>query len=276
VKYFLKVESGTFEGYKFDYVFTTRDNGTGYYWDGLDSSRQLQGNGDDNETRTHADGTAESTVTDTNDETIPNNTTKKPKKKKKKKKTPATTAAALIPIEDMSPANNLAMESAVMNAMKRRNEYLVKHSHQQHPQLSSQPQHTHTPLALGTTKSNADKALAERAILMGETTIATAAKTSSIHQFKPDTCTGTATGTTLLQQELAKQGWEMAKDQSTQKPYYFCRGTGERTWECPISISAQTQTQSLPKGWKEATTAEGKAYYYHDNGTTVWTRPSTD
>ncbi len=41
VPYFLKAE--TFEGYKFDYIFTTRDRGTGYYWDGMDSMRKELG-----------------------------------------------------------------------------------------------------------------------------------------------------------------------------------------------------------------------------------------
>ena len=39
--YFLASE--IFTGWKFDYVFTTRDRGTGYYWDGIDSLKKLQG-----------------------------------------------------------------------------------------------------------------------------------------------------------------------------------------------------------------------------------------
>ncbi|EEC46019.1 predicted protein [Phaeodactylum tricornutum CCAP 1055/1] len=33
----------TFQGWKFDYVFTTRDRKSGYYWDGTDSVKQLRG-----------------------------------------------------------------------------------------------------------------------------------------------------------------------------------------------------------------------------------------
>ncbi len=40
-KYFIKTETGTFEGWKEDYIFTTRDRGTGYYWDGMDSLKKL-------------------------------------------------------------------------------------------------------------------------------------------------------------------------------------------------------------------------------------------
>jgi hypothetical protein len=40
VKYF--IPSPSFSGWKEDYVFTTRDRGTGYYWDGTDSLKKLQ------------------------------------------------------------------------------------------------------------------------------------------------------------------------------------------------------------------------------------------
>jgi len=41
-EYFIK--SSTFQGWKFDYIFTTRpDRGTGYFWDGTDSIKQLRG-----------------------------------------------------------------------------------------------------------------------------------------------------------------------------------------------------------------------------------------
>lgn len=38
-QYFIKY--GTFEGKKYDYVFMTKDRGTGYYWDGMDSYYRL-------------------------------------------------------------------------------------------------------------------------------------------------------------------------------------------------------------------------------------------
>ena len=38
-QYFFKAD--TFNGWKEDYVFTTRDSGLGYYWDGMDSLRKL-------------------------------------------------------------------------------------------------------------------------------------------------------------------------------------------------------------------------------------------
>jgi len=70
-KYFIK--AATFGGWKEDYVFTTRDRGTGYYWDGMDSIKKLEGK--------------DSVSADTSESTqiTSNQTTKKAKKKKKKK-----------------------------------------------------------------------------------------------------------------------------------------------------------------------------------------------
>lgn len=40
-QYYIAAE--TFKGWKFDYIFTTRDKRTGYYWDGTDSIKKLNG-----------------------------------------------------------------------------------------------------------------------------------------------------------------------------------------------------------------------------------------
>ena len=37
------IPSPNFNGWKKDYIFTTRDYGTGYYWDGMDSARESLG-----------------------------------------------------------------------------------------------------------------------------------------------------------------------------------------------------------------------------------------
>ena len=75
VPYFIQTE--TFEGYKFDYVFTTKDlRGTGYYWDGMDSMKKEMGLAP-----TH------SSLADNNDDTkieSSQSTTKRKKKKRKK------------------------------------------------------------------------------------------------------------------------------------------------------------------------------------------------
>jgi hypothetical protein len=41
-EYFLPIK--TFQGWKFDYIFTTRpERGTGYFWDGMDSVKKIRG-----------------------------------------------------------------------------------------------------------------------------------------------------------------------------------------------------------------------------------------
>ena len=102
-KYFIKAE--TFEGVKFDYVFTTRDRGTGYYWDGTDSLKKLNGTGDFPETP--QDEASEGGALEQE---------KKPKKKKRKKK-PAASAPVIVD----DPNNPLEQ---VASAIRRRNEAL--------------------------------------------------------------------------------------------------------------------------------------------------------
>jgi hypothetical protein len=98
-KYYIAATA--FEGWKFDYVFTTRDRGTGYYWDGHDSIKKL--NGEELPEATEAS----SEVVMEQDE--------KPKRKKKKEKE----AAAPVIVDDP----NNPMEQ-VANAIRRRNEAL--------------------------------------------------------------------------------------------------------------------------------------------------------
>lgn len=118
-EYFIKAK--TFEGFKFDYVFTTRDTyGTGYYWEGKDSLKELNGNlpgwaskrdsseGDEDDTGAELNKQQhrqQETSTETTE-------AGKPKKKKRKK-------AAPVIVED--PNNPLEQ---VQEAIRRRNERL--------------------------------------------------------------------------------------------------------------------------------------------------------
>lgn len=95
-KYYIAAE--TFEGWKFDYIFTTRDRGTGYYWDGTDSVKKMHG---------------EELPRETENEVVEQE--EKPKKKRKKQKQ----AVAPVIVEDP----NNPMEQ-VANAIRRRNEAL--------------------------------------------------------------------------------------------------------------------------------------------------------
>jgi hypothetical protein len=85
-EYFIRAQ--TFQGWKFDYIFTTRtERGTGYFWDGTDSIKKLRG-------ELSAEEHPSCDITDQKkDENIRNavleeegeNSSLKPKKKKRKK-----------------------------------------------------------------------------------------------------------------------------------------------------------------------------------------------
>ena len=74
-KYYIKAE--TFGGWKEDYVFTTRDRGTGYFWDGMDSVKKLKG--------ASLPGTENASSLNKDDAEQPAKKVKKKKKKKDKK-----------------------------------------------------------------------------------------------------------------------------------------------------------------------------------------------
>ena len=80
-EYFIMAK--TFEGWKFDYVFTTRNGSTGYYWDGMDSIKKENGELKTTTTSTTTTTTTSEEPKSSNDETL---ATKKPKKKRKKDK----------------------------------------------------------------------------------------------------------------------------------------------------------------------------------------------
>lgn len=93
VDYFIR--SDTFAGYKFDYIFTTRDGRTGYYWDGLDSIKKLDSNssvgdndaGSESQSKSLSDkGRENESASQGTNEEPPKKKIKKDKDKKKKKK----------------------------------------------------------------------------------------------------------------------------------------------------------------------------------------------
>ena len=74
------IPSKTFEGWKFDYVFTTRNGTTGYYWDGMDSIKKENG---ELKTVEKSENNQTSSPSDTKD--TEKSAAKKSKKKKKQR-----------------------------------------------------------------------------------------------------------------------------------------------------------------------------------------------
>lgn len=189
-EYFIPAKA--FEGWKFDYIFTTRpDRGTGYFWDGMDSIKQLRGEVQDevvvDEEEQNSDRNKEVPLDDS-----------KPKKKKRKKQ------AGPVILEDP----NNPMEQ-VARLLQKRNQALA---------------------------GGGDPSL--------------------------------------------PAGWEATLDPTSGKTYYFCRATGERSWERPTVLPTAAKTSSdkkdedgLPDGWQSAKAITGKTYYYHSSGETRWETP---
>lgn len=103
-EYFIPAK--TFQGWKFNYIFTTRpDRGTGYFWDGMDAIKKLRGELTEEENGAAATNDVEG---DVNEEEA-----KKPKKKKRKK------SAGPVIVHD--PNNPMEQIAAVI---QRRNQML--------------------------------------------------------------------------------------------------------------------------------------------------------
>jgi hypothetical protein len=73
----------TFQGHKFDYIFTTKDKKTGYYWDGMDSVKKLDQGDSPADTSIHMKKQEKTSSSSAPTET--NSATEQPKKKKRKK-----------------------------------------------------------------------------------------------------------------------------------------------------------------------------------------------
>jgi len=192
-KYF--ISAPTFEGWKFDYVFTTRDRGTGYYWDGTDSVKKMNGTGDFPE---ESEQIKEVKAGDIAQE--------KPKKKKKRKKKHAATAPVIV-----DDPNN-PMEQ-VADAIRRRNEALSAPP----SALLGLPSGWETATDSGKTYYFC-RATGER---QWQRPTAPAAASSS-----QSACQATAA-------PPLPPGWSVAKDESTGKEYFY-HNNGETRWERPF------------------------------------------
>ena len=110
-EYFIQ-SAGEFKGYKFDYVFTTRDGRTGYYWDGMDSIKKLSG------IETDSDKVYQVTAENSGEQDP--STAEKPKKKKKSAKLAEPILTSIPTTGIMSPREMVA------NAIRQRQEAMSK------------------------------------------------------------------------------------------------------------------------------------------------------
>ena len=222
------IQADTFEGSKFDYVFTTRDRGTGYYWDGMDSMKKELG-----QLSTVPQATVSGDVDTTNDE-AGEDTSKLAKKKKQKKR---QREPSVVPESD--PYN--PMEQVAAAILRRK-------------QAMEAP-----PTALlgaSTTASDAIALGAGPAALLQSTTTTVNATTlepelvaagweSTVdpssgkrYYFRRDTNERSWTkpeiskSTTGNSDEQLPEGWKSTKDANSGKIYYF-HTTGKTSWTKP-------------------------------------------
>lgn len=239
VKYYFP--AATFEGWKEDYIFTTRERGTGYYWDGMDSLKKLRGEsvGPSNALNNNVQvdpGELYSEIT--NAET---KSKKKKSKKSKKEKRDAAQSSHHVIEDDV----NNPMEQ-ILNAMRRKTEILNLP-----PGSNSQILHE------------------TEAALTG--TISSTSKLQNLESTNDDE---------KLVAELAIYDWEVATDPNSGKRYYYSRKTGETQWNNPIDRLKNSSTNAssddkLPEGWRLAEDSVGRTYYYHrESGKTSWERPT--
>jgi len=201
MEYFLFAK--TFEGWKWDYVFTTKDGKTGYYWDGSDSLKRLNGElppdagtnvevagegANDDTTSSGIKRETADTAAATNNSSSSNNNNTKQKKKKRKLQAP-------VIVED--PNNPMEQVQA---AIRKRNERL----------------------GLGSGGA------AELDLPEGWET-ATDPSSSKIYYFHR--ATGNRQWDKPKNDNSLPNGWKVAKDASGKEYYYHA--SGETRWEKP-------------------------------------------
>lgn len=249
-RYYIAAE--TFEGWKEDYVFTTKDRRTGYYWDGMDSLKKqlgLSSGGPSSDVVPEDQAKVDGAGSNDDANVLQEDTaeTKKKRKKKKKKKSKSkdgTDGTTHVEDDSNNPMDQIAA------AIQRRNQAMM-----------------YPPGSVG------------RAAAAGGAADASAAAADALG----------LTGSGLPSQvtALAAKGWEKTTDPSSGKEYYFNRSTGETKWDNPLLENKEKSTEgatkpsegdeALPDGWaatKDAST--GKTYYYHAaSGETRWTKPES-
>lgn len=234
VKYF--IAAVTFEGWKQDYVFTTRERGTGYYWDGMDSLKKLRG---EECTAVIGNTKVDTTLSETNYEDP------KPKKKKKKiKKESKISHLSSHALEEGADANN-PMEQ-VLNAMRRRTDIL------------SRPP-----------GSNSQDAQETKAALTGMISSSTFRNVNSITDFESlklqlalfnwECATDPNSGKLYyFSRKSGERQWE--------NPLANLKNSSVKN-----NVSSEC---SLPDGWRSAQDSIGRTYYYNrESGKTSWEKP---
>jgi WW domain len=212
VPYF--IPSSTYDGSKFDYVFTTRSTyGTGYYWDGTDSKNKLlsqQTNGEDAEEHSATNAPI-------------------PEKKKKKR---SRDLAPVIPEDD--PYNPRAQVAALL---------------QQRRQIHDAPSVVPSQLSPPTEQweSATDPATGNTYYYNASTGERTWTKPGQVskatmetnQEARPDTAAPKESQLDEGSTNPLPTGWKTATDPASGKEYYYHAATGQTSWEFPLQAKSE-------------------------------------
>jgi hypothetical protein len=195
--------SKVFQGWKFDYIFTTRPDrgGTGYYWDGMDSIKKLAGSLDvvegNEPTPWHGDDKP-SSVTAQNDE---HQTTSSEPKKKKRKKDKG-------PVILHDPTNPLEQVHAIL---ARRNQRLWG--------MAAAPTATTDPALPDGWETATDP---------------DSGRLYYFHRASGERSWEKPVKQSATDDGALPEGWKSTMDSASGKTYYYHAATGETRWEKPL------------------------------------------
>jgi WW domain len=192
------IPSPTFEGWKFDYVFTTKaSHGTGYYFDGMDSIKKLNGQLEMNNIpaplKSSHDNDDSKKRANNLDEGVPTEPKQSHKTKKKKSNTPAVTIVN-------NPNHPLEQVAAILSQRT-----------------------ASSTLQLPNGWESARTADGKEYYYNRTTGERTWEKPSSIESSLPNSSSN----------ETVPSSWNATADPVTGKTYYFNLQTGETSWEPP-------------------------------------------
>ena len=216
--YFISAEA--FEGSKFDYVFTTKSRGTGYYWDGWDSmKRELEGGNDSTGDRIDATDQGDDDITSKQIDQLSSNPKVKKKKKKKRK-----LQETIIENDERNPMEQVAQAL-------RRKQALHATAPMQRREVS-----VNDAVALGaSTNLNStvnEAAAAKSDALPSGWESAEDPATGKTYYFCRSTAERSWKRPVSVADELPA-GWKTAKDPSSSKMYYYHSASGKTSWTKP-------------------------------------------